>query len=66
MKRYMHDVHGFHIPLDPQEERHMLANGWRLDDGKALAEKLASLANPASVEDEDAPKRRGRPPKTEG
>ena len=61
MKRYMHEDHGFHIPLDPQEEKTMLASGWKLDDGKALKEKLALVQADAIQQ----AVRRGRPPKTE-
>lgn len=57
MKRYSHPEHGYHIPANPEELKAMLANGWKEDDGMALAAKLRALEEPA----EEKP-RRGRPP----
>lgn len=52
MKRMMHPLHGWHVPM-PSEREEMLKNGW-IDEDPPVEEKAP---------EPEQPKRRGRPPK---
>lgn len=58
MKRLKHHEHGYHVPLNVEEERQMRKDGWVDDDFAELKAKLEALGAPLPDHLQAAPKRR--------